>query len=136
MVDSAPHAQLWWVSLGHTAVSESKETCTDYCRLVQRTNELTCRTSTGCIWGNYQKRKRKKKASTQMKFSNSAKQPKLISGCLWGMVAGNTWEGVLETFWGDGHSLHLGSIGGDMHWSKSIELDIQDLYIYFKRKKM
>lgn len=86
--------------------------------LSKRQLSWTVKTSSGYIWGNYQKRKRKKKASTQMKFSNTAKQSKLISGCVWGMVAGNTWEGVPETFWGDGHGLHLGNTDGDTQWSK------------------
>lgn len=56
-----------------------------------------------------------------MEVSNPAKQPNLISGCFWGMVVGNTWEGVLGAFWGDGHGLHLGNIVGDMHWAKPTE---------------
>ena len=49
------------------------------------------------------------------------------------------WQEHLErvpgAFWGGGHSLHLDNIVGDMHWPKSTEWYMQDLYIYLKRKK-
>lgn len=128
MVDSAPDAQLWWVSLGHAAVSESKETCTDYCRLVQRTTELTYEDFQWLHLGQLSKKKKEKKSYPDevLKLSKTAKTHQRLP-------LGDGGRKHLGR--GPGHGLHLGNTDGDMQWSKSIELDIQDLYIYFKKKK-